>query len=753
MPDRCDIRIRVEEPSEAERRPLIVQSHYSHIMDGEPFFGCPNPHAHLPVYTTIHRIRRDVISIVEDFLTFEQLRDLRLNIAVVRPLVDKLYEQDDISIVYCLLVNRAHFLHEQAHLNNRQNVHFTRATLCEVVATRILRRFAEDNPGPQGVLLLANILVAGFEPFQNAPEEVRREAALSSTFDYHRNVPALEVAIISESKYLLSSTHCQKVIDAIYNGQIVYTPSSFLDLIPDRYKQKPIALYEPRGAPLLNQYRLIVPRTRNLLEVIQFVILLTLYLMFMTDRDPARISIREAAFAVYAFGWVLDQFATILEHGWDVYTQNLWSFLDVMFALVYWGYLIPRVYGWKIGDVGPGQQALNILAMGAPVLVPRLAFNLLSDNLVFLSLRSMVADFTLLTFLAAWCFCGFLLSMVWLAEGRHDFLTISKWMLWIWFGLDGTGVDQSPDFHWLLGPTLMIMFAFLGNTLFLTILVSMLSNTFSTIVSDATAEIQFRRAVLTLEGVKSDAIFAYQPPFNILAIFVLLPMKFFVSARWFHKIHVASVRAINLPVLLIIAIAERRLLRPSSTRLPSRTRGWFWEKWRITTHSDMQTVFEITPPDSVEDDIAVDDELTHHMIRKQFVRQPSTPHVPRVRPTIRQEPSSDEDGGNSKQLDNGNHKKRVENPEIKRPARRDSMAPYAELTEQVRSILNESSEFGELSSRLDSLEQTTGRIEEMLQKLTGAEDDEGALEDEEMRAGDVDLSGTIGELDRTEIAE
>ena len=61
----------------------------------------PNSHAHLPVYTNIHRIRRDVISIVEDYLTFEQLRDLRLNISVVRPLVDKLYELDDVSIGMC----------------------------------------------------------------------------------------------------------------------------------------------------------------------------------------------------------------------------------------------------------------------------------------------------------------------------------------------------------------------------------------------------------------------------------------------------------------------------------------------------------------------------------------------------------------------------------------------------------------------------------------------------------------------------
>lgn len=96
-----------------------------------------------------------------------------------------------------------------------------------------------------------------------------------------------------------------------------------------------------------------------------------------------------------------------------------------------------------------------------------------------------------------WCFAGFLLSMTYLSNGGHEPITISKWMLWVWFGLDGTGIQRSVDFHWLLGPILMVAFAFLGNTLFLTILVSMLSTTFSTIVANATAEIQFRRAVVS----------------------------------------------------------------------------------------------------------------------------------------------------------------------------------------------------------------------------------------------------------------
>lgn len=196
-------------------------------------------------------------------------------------------------------------------------------------------------------------------------------------------------------------------------------------------------------------------------------------------------------------------------------------------------------------------------------------------------------------------------------------------MVWIWFGLDGTGIDEAPDFHWFLGPMLMVLFAFLGNTLFLTILVSMLSNTFSGIVANAVQEIQFRRAVLTFEGVKSDAIFSYMPPFNILALAILLPLKWSMSDRMFHKIHVAAVRTLNLPTLLLIAWYERRTLWITDKRRkyggkridwknangPSVTHAKFWSISRFSVHGDLHAVFEVDPPQSVLDKIDKDDDF------------------------------------------------------------------------------------------------------------------------------------------------
>ena len=659
-----------------------------------------------------------------------------MNVQIVRPLVDRLYELHDISVgkaiahrhifllttgtdfacssVFCLLVNRFQFLREQTYRAHHQTVNTTRALLCELVANRILRRFDEDNPGEGGLLQLAKVMVAGFNPFQGAPLAISRQN--TRAFDwiqqerggYERMLSALEIAIISESKSLLSSPASQKIIESIYKGRVIYTPSSFMDILPDHYKHKPIKLYNPRRAPLLNQYRLIVPRTRNFLELVQFIMLLILYFLVMENRDGIKLTSYEVAFCVYALGWTLDQLATMLEHGWHVYTQNLWSFLDATFATIFGIYFVFRMHGLATHNSWPSEQALDVLSIGAPVLVPRLAFNLMAENMLFISLREMVADFTILTLLAVWCFAGFLLSLKWLGDGSHEPITISKWMLWVWFGLDGSGIQHSIDFHWLLGPILMVTFAFLGNTLFLTILVSMLSNTFSNIVSNSNAEIQFRRAVLTFEGVKSDSIFAYQPPFNILALLILLPLKFMVSPRWFHKLNVTAVRTLNAPLLLILSAYERSYLWIDPTRNvcgpKARSTLVHWGFHKFSVHGDIQAVFDSEPP---IDEISDEDRINGDALADEFpmrrkrsftsppshVAQHSNAHLP--------------------------HQKK----------RKESIDSLAGLAGHLPDILHSYQSTHETHNRLDELESATKRIEKMLGKLCENFDDDDSQAD------------------------
>ena len=42
-----------------------------------------------------------------------------MNVLIVKPLVDRLYDEEDISIVYCLLVNRMQFMREQSRVRIR----------------------------------------------------------------------------------------------------------------------------------------------------------------------------------------------------------------------------------------------------------------------------------------------------------------------------------------------------------------------------------------------------------------------------------------------------------------------------------------------------------------------------------------------------------------------------------------------------------------------------------------------------------
>lgn len=285
----------------------------------------------------------------------------------------------------------------------------------------------------------------------------------------------------------------------------------------------------------------------------------------------------------------------------------------------------------------------------------------------------------------------------------------------------------------------------------------MLSNTFSTIVSNATAEIQYRHAVQTLEGVKGDAIFAYQPPFNILAMFVLVPLRWVVSPRWFHKIHVFFVRLLNLPLLLIIAAAERRVLWPvtfpaspsalsAGGREPVRpSQQWFWEKWRITTHGDIHAVFDMPPPEEISDAISVDDDLTHNMIQRHFQRN-STADSTTLEEVIRRQKlkrqqsqgEEDRDGRTTPSHDPAKTGGRT-------LSRRDSMAPFPGLRQELQGILTDSEEMSTITSRLDALEEGNARIEAMLARLLDDVDDSKSAEEQ----GAAVRTSTLQDSDHT----
>ncbi|KAG7093687.1 hypothetical protein E1B28_007345 [Marasmius oreades] len=456
------------------------------------------------------------------------------------------------AVVFCLLVNRVHFYRDKTLTTH--SISRSRAELCEILATRVLREYGNN------MMDLALALTTSW-PVYNGADERMMELAREEREDLDERVGnAIEMAILGKSKRFIKSSVCQRVIDSIWSGKCVYQAESNHSILSDTYKRNPIHFYDPHKAPLLDHYRLKVPFIRSVLEYMNFLILFILFVFAVEQSKVDRLNVPEVLFMVYAAGFTLEKVAAMQEHGIAVYFKGTWNGFDLAFVTTYCIYAFLRLYGVNRHNEWARSTGIDILALIACLMFPRLAFVTLKNNLMVLSLRAMMVQFIALMFIAAFCFCGFLYALWTLSrnEAQYTAGTIAWWMLDLWFGLDASGFDKATEFHPLMGPVLMVTYACLSNTLLLTVLVSILSNTFATINEDAAAEAMFRRAVSTIEGVKADSLFSYQPPVNLIAVCTMLPLSYILSPRWFHKVNVFMIRLTSFPILLFVALYERQ---------------------------------------------------------------------------------------------------------------------------------------------------------------------------------------------------
>lgn len=89
---------------------------------------------------------------------------------------------------------------------------------------------------------MAKALVGGFQAFQGAPEGVLERVRVREGFEAERimaagagKTNALELAILGQARTFIKSQACQRVIAAIWEGKVVYSSSSFLDILPGSF--------------------------------------------------------------------------------------------------------------------------------------------------------------------------------------------------------------------------------------------------------------------------------------------------------------------------------------------------------------------------------------------------------------------------------------------------------------------------------------------------------------------------------------
>lgn len=512
--------------------------------------------ASVKVFPLIPYLKKDVINAIDSALSWEQLTASDINFAIVRPLVMKYARLRNMAIVYACMVVRSYFLAQSGSDLAHAGVMCSRATLCEIMALKLLSHFASSK------IQLVAVLTTLWCPLAGAPDDVIEEVKYAiGGEDEYVNDPqcAIEMAITTKAKTFLASAIVQSVVTDMYNGRITISIAGNRSMVPDNYKQRAIMLYDPRTAPMLDHYRLRVPRYSAILHFVNIAVLLVVFLACIWTQDVSHVTLWESVFLVFATAFTLQEYTASKEYGWAIYIANIWNVFDTSFVIIFLGYLVLRVKGLWDNDAKMSQLAFDLLACGCCVLAPRLAFCAISNNVVVLALRAMTAEFIFFIGIAVVCFSGIFLTLYTLASGTWTMRNIAWLMVQIWFGSTYLSFAQAKSFHPVFGPILMTCFAALSGTLLLTILISILSNTAARIDANATQEFLFQCTISTIQGVKSDALFSYQPPFNILAFIILKPASYILSPRSLHSANVFLIRLTSFPVLIAIAMYERLL--------------------------------------------------------------------------------------------------------------------------------------------------------------------------------------------------
>ncbi|KII87361.1 hypothetical protein PLICRDRAFT_42989 [Plicaturopsis crispa FD-325 SS-3] len=632
------------------------------------------------VYPIIHMIRSVSLFLVDTPLSFEALSAPDLTYTLIRPLHEKysaIQQKGNMSVVFCFLLNRVHFMRDQNLTTT--NVSRSRAALCEILAIRMLRDYGNS------VLDLTLATTTSWMVYTGADPDVIAQAREDRDDLEDRVGNAIEMAIISKAKRFIKSTACQRVIDSIWTGKCVYQAQSSHSILSDTYKRTPIHFYDPHRAPLLDHYRLKVPAIRSVLEYVNFLILFILFVIAIETNETDVLNPPEILFMVYALGFTLEKVAAMQEHGIKVYFKGTWNGFDLAFVTTFLAYTFLRLYGVFHGSAWARRTGVDCLALIACLMFPRLAFVTLKNNLMVLSLRAMMMQFVVLMLIAAFCFGGFLYALWTLSrnQAQYSIGTIAWWMLDLWFGLDASGFDKATQFHGVFGPILMVTYACLSNTLLLTVLVSILSNTFNKVNEDAAAEAMFRKAVSTIEGVKADSLFSYQPPVNLIALIIMLPASYILTPRWFHKVNVFMIRTTSFPILLCIAWYERQSKKNGSTgfyetvaaaaekvfdTLPRNFRRLTFFEGLAGTDADIDAVFEL------------EEEMDSALDTQEYGTFPTNDDLRQRRMSIMSQ----------RRRSSGNHQKRSPSPHR---AERPPVSPTTAIPRQrVNSVLHRGAE-------------------------------------------------------------
>ncbi|KAF4218383.1 hypothetical protein CNMCM8980_002591 [Aspergillus fumigatiaffinis] len=145
---------------------------------------------------------------------------------------------------------------------------------------------------------------------------------------------ALEIAAIAHAKKFLSQKAVQRVIDDIWNGEIV-----FWDSLSVHSKKKP-QFFNKRTADPYSRLR--VPMYRKAFEAAFFVSFLFLYYAVLVERKPTGIGIFETLMYVWIAAFAYDELSGMADAGMLLYQMDFWSLWNMGIIAIGLAFVIVR---------------------------------------------------------------------------------------------------------------------------------------------------------------------------------------------------------------------------------------------------------------------------------------------------------------------------------------------------------------------------------------------------------------------------
>ncbi|KKA26951.1 hypothetical protein TD95_001233 [Thielaviopsis punctulata] len=567
----------------------------------------------LPIYSLTHAIRILVQTRTETTLTWDQLRSPQVSQFLVKPMQQAIRSQHfSRATLYALMANTLQFAKEAQLYPGNAGASKTRSNVCELLAIKLLKEYNTRE--------LIDALSYDFHPLQGFTGFQTTAASKKSD----SRTSTLEVAIRASAKHFLAHPLVIQQLEAIWSGAISFYstadtlhrvstkidsspyntnyhysgrpdsrtpllglnarfgnqyshhgnyhtshntrhPSGASDENLDSYKpgRRTVSLYDPRHASPFKLSRLRVPRYRSFLSTLSLAVLIGLFLAVLVQRS-IQITGLELIFWFWSAGFMLDELVGFNEQGFSLYIMSFWNIFDLGILCMLVVYYCMRAYGVFILDPHHwNDMAYDVLAANAILLLPRI-FSVLDHYPYFsqllIAFRLMAVDLAAVMFLVVIACSGFFVYFTF-SKNHQDSAGFAYSMFQIIMGFTPAAWDVWEDCN-LLGKSLLVLFLIICHFVIVTILITVLTNSFMAIASNATQEHQFLFAINTISMVKNDSLFSYIPPGNIFA-WLLMPLRYVMPLRHFVWLNRLVIKITHFPILWAIFVYERYFLAPS----------------------------------------------------------------------------------------------------------------------------------------------------------------------------------------------